>query len=173
MGRVTSKKLRVEEKVAGESVAKSLVRLNEIDAGIRVPLASCEMLKQILSGVGLFDAAWGAFMPGMTVPFDSADAPNRQFRFSLLKAFRTVFVGGSHPLSVVDELFQRFVGGVLEQTRPALLSRMPDEDNHRVLDVLLNLISTFGDDLFTGLDQAEVGMLCFHQPAVLFMFDFR
>jgi hypothetical protein len=30
----TSRKLRVEEKVAGELVAKSLVRLNDIDAGI-------------------------------------------------------------------------------------------------------------------------------------------
>ena len=46
----TSKRLRVGEKVAGELVAKSLVRLNEIDAGIRVPLASCEMLKQICRG---------------------------------------------------------------------------------------------------------------------------
>ena len=47
----TSRKLRVEEKVAGELVAKSLVRLNEIDEGIRVvPLALCEMLKQISSG---------------------------------------------------------------------------------------------------------------------------
>jgi E3 ubiquitin-protein ligase listerin len=161
----TSRRLRVE-KVAGELVAKSLVRLNEINAGIRVPLTSCEMLKQILSGVGLFDAAWGAFMPGMTVPFDSADAPNRQFLFSLLKAFRTVFVGGSHPHSVADELFQRIVGGVLEQSRAALLSQMHDEDNHRILDVLLDLISTFGDDLFTGVDQAEVGMLISDNPSL-------
>jgi hypothetical protein len=36
----TSRKLRVEEGVAGELVAKSLVRLNEIDSGIRVPLLS-------------------------------------------------------------------------------------------------------------------------------------
>ena len=162
----TSRKLRVEEKVAGELVAKSLVRLNEIDSGICVPLPCCEELKQILSGVGLFDAAWGAFMPGMTVPFDSADSPNRQFLFSLLKAFRTVFVGGSHPLSVVDELFQRIVGGVLEQSRASLLSRTHDEDNHRILDVLLDLISTFGDDLFTGVDQAEVGMLISDNPSL-------
>jgi hypothetical protein len=46
----TSRKLRVEERIAGELVAKSLVRLNEIDAGIRIPLAYCEMLKQISSG---------------------------------------------------------------------------------------------------------------------------
>ncbi|KAF8500410.1 hypothetical protein F5888DRAFT_1682008 [Russula emetica] len=146
----TSRRLRVEEKVAGELVAKSLVRLNEIDAG-------------------LFDVAWGAFMPGMTVPFDSADAPNRQFLFSLLKAFRTVFVGGSHPLSVVDELFQRIVGGVLERSRAALLSRMHDEDNHRILDVLLDLISTFGDDLFTGVDQAEAldGIILEHSSKIL------
>jgi hypothetical protein len=100
----TSRRLRVEEKVAGELVAKSLVRLDEIDAGIRVPLVSCEMLKQILSGVGLFDEAWGAFMPWVIVPFDSADTPNRQFLFSLLKAFHTTFVRGSHPLSVGDQV---------------------------------------------------------------------
>ena len=160
-----SRKLRVEEKVAGEMVAKNLVRLNEIDAGICVPLASCEMLKQILSGVGLFDAAWGALMPGMAVPFDSADAPNRPFLFSLLKAFRTAFVGTSHPRSVVDELFQRIVGGVLERSRAALLSRMDDEGNHPVLDVLLDLISTFGDDLFTDGDQAKVGILVSDNPS--------
>ena len=45
-----SRKLRVEEGMAGELVAKSLVRLNEIDAGRRVPLAFCGMLKQISSG---------------------------------------------------------------------------------------------------------------------------
>jgi hypothetical protein len=45
-----SKRLRVEEGIAGDLVAESLVRLNEIDAGIRVPLVSCEMLKQVSSG---------------------------------------------------------------------------------------------------------------------------
>ena len=125
------------------------------------PLPSCEVLTQILLGVDLFDEAWGAFMPGMTAPFDSADAPNRPFLFSLLKAFRTVFVGGSHPLSVADELFQRIVGGVLEQSRATLLSQTDDEDNHGILDVLVDLICTFGDDLFTGVDQTEVRMLVF------------
>jgi hypothetical protein len=95
----------------------------------------------------------------MTAPFDSTDAPNRQFLFSLLKAFRTVFVRGSHALSVVDELFQRIVGGVLERSRAALRWQTNDEDDYRILDVLLDLISTFGDDLFTGVDQAEVGMV--------------
>ena len=123
------------------------------------------MLKQIFLGVGLFDAAWGAFMPRTTVPFDSADAPNRQFLFSLLKAFRTVFMRGSHPRSVVDELFQRILGGVVEQSRAALLSPIDDEGNHRILDVLLDLISTFGDDLFTGVDQAEVNMLISDNPS--------
>jgi hypothetical protein len=65
----TSRKFRAEEKIAGELLAKSLVRLNEIDAGICAHLHSCEVLKQILFGAGLFDVAWGAFMPGMTVPF--------------------------------------------------------------------------------------------------------
>ena len=42
----TSRKLRVEEGIAGELVAKSLVRLNEVDAGILVFLwPLCEMLK--------------------------------------------------------------------------------------------------------------------------------
>jgi hypothetical protein len=97
----------------------------------------------------------------MTAPSDSAGAPssNTQFLFSLLKAFRTVFVEGSRPRSVVDELFQRIVGRVVEQSRDALLSQTHDEDTHRILDVLLDLISTFGDNLFTGVDQAKVGML--------------
>jgi hypothetical protein len=103
----------------------------------------------------------------MTVPSNSADSPNTntQFIFSLLKAFRTVFVEGSHPRSVVDELFQRIVGGVVEQSQDAFLSRTPDEDAYRILDVLLDLISTFGDSLFTGIDQAEVGMLISDDPS--------
>jgi len=147
----------VEEKIAGELVAKSLVRLNESGAGIRVRLGSCE--REALNkfcGVGLFDAAWGALVPGMTVPSDSAKAPNRRFVFSSLNAFSTVFVEGGHPRLVVDELFQRIVGGVLKRSRETLLSQMHDEDNHRVLDVLLDLISTFGEKLFAGVDQAEV-----------------
>ena len=105
------------------------------------------------------------------MPFDSADAPNRQFLFSLLKAFRTAFVGGSHPRSVVDEVFQRIVGGVLERSQAALLSRIHDEDNHRILDVLLDLISTFGGDLFTSADQAEVRMLISDKPSLyLYLF---
>jgi len=40
-----SRRLRVEEMVAGELVAKSLVRLNEIDVGICIPLTFCEMLE--------------------------------------------------------------------------------------------------------------------------------
>jgi E3 ubiquitin-protein ligase listerin len=46
----SSRRLKVQEKVAGELVAKSLVRLNEIDAGICVHLSSCEVLKQIFVG---------------------------------------------------------------------------------------------------------------------------
>lgn len=103
----------------------------------------------------------------MTEPLDSADAPNRQFLFSFLKAFRTVFVRGSHPQSVIDKLFQRIVGGALEQSRAALQSRVHDEDNRHILGVLLDLISTFGDDLFTGVDQAEVGMLISDNPSFL------
>lgn len=100
-------------------------------------------------------------MPWMTVPSDSADAPNTnlQFLFSSLKAFCTVFVEGSHPRSVVDELFQRIVGGILERSRVALLSQTHDEGTHRIFDVLVDLISAFGDNLFTGADQSEVGML--------------
>ena len=96
----------------------------------------------------------------MTVNFDSESAagPNTQFLFSLLKAFRTIFVEGSHPRSVADELFQRIVGGVLEQSRNALLSPTQDKNTCRLLDVLLDLINIFGDNLFTGFDQAEVGV---------------
>jgi hypothetical protein len=107
-------------------------------------------------------------MPRMTVPSDSADASNTntQFLFPLLKAFRTVFVEGSHPRSVMDELFQRIMGRVVEQSRDALLPRTLDEDAHRILDVLLDLISTFGDNLFIGFDQVEVGMLDSDNPSV-------
>jgi hypothetical protein len=101
------------------------------------------------------------------VASNSANAPNRQFLFSLLKAFRTVFAEGSHPQSVVDELFQRIVGGILEQSRDALQSQTHDESTHRILDVLLDLISTFGDKLFTGVDQAEVRMLDSNNPFYL------
>ena len=106
-------------------------------------------------------------MPWMTVPSDSADAPNTnlQFFFSSLKAFRTVFVEGSHPRSVVDELFQRIVGGILERSRVALLSQTHDEGTHRIFDVLLDLISAFGDNLFTGVDQAEVETLVPDNPS--------
>ena len=153
----TSRRLRVEEGIAGELVAKSLVKLNEIDSGICVPLASLWDAKMDFV-VGLFNAAWDALVPWMAVPFNSADAPktNTQFLFSSLKAFRTVFVEGSHPRLVVDELFQRIMGGVLERSRDALLERTLDEDARRILDVLLDLISTFGDNLFTAADQAEV-----------------
>lgn len=90
---------------------------------------------------------------------DAAGAPNTQFLFSLFKAFRTVFVVGSHPRSVADELFQRIVGGVLEQSQDALLSRAQEENTYRILDVLHDLIDTFGDSLFTRVDQAKVGTL--------------
>ena len=97
-------------------------------------------------------------MPWLAVPSDSADAPktNTQFLFSSLKAFRTVFVDGSLPRLVVDEHFERIMEGVLERSRDVLLARTPDEDTRRILDVLLDLINTFGDNLFTGVDQAEV-----------------
>ena len=97
-------------------------------------------------------------MPWMAVPSDSTDAPktNTQFLFPSLKSFRTVFVVGSHPRLVVDELFRRIMDGVLEQSRDALLARTLNEDNRRILDILLDLISTFGDNLFTGVGQAEV-----------------
>src|SRR5216683_2150821 len=96
----------------------------------------------------------------MTVNFDSESAagPNTQLLFTLLKAFRTIFVEGSHPRSVADELFQRIVGGVLEQSQNALLSPTQDKNTCRLLDVLLDLINIFGDNLFTGVDQAEVGV---------------
>ncbi|KAH9988778.1 hypothetical protein BJV74DRAFT_459602 [Russula compacta] len=146
----TSRRLRVEEGIAGELVAKSMVRLNEIDTG-------------------LFDAAWGALVPGTTVHPNTAAAPNTQFLFSLFKAFRTVFVLGSHPRSVADELFQRIVGGVLEQSQDALLSRAQEENTYRILDVLHDLIDTFGDNLFTRVDQAEAldGTILEHASKIL------
>jgi hypothetical protein len=85
-----------------------------------------------------------------------SDASNTQFLLPLLKAFLTVFVDGSHPRSVADELFLRIVGGVFEQSRDALLSQTQNDDTCRILDLLLNLIDTFGDKLFSGVDQGEV-----------------
>ena len=67
----------------------------------------------------------------------------------------------------MDELFQRVVGGILEQSRDALQSQTHDESTRRKLDVLLDLISIFGDKLFTGVDQAEVGMLDSNNPFYL------
>ncbi|KAH9959432.1 hypothetical protein BC827DRAFT_504162 [Russula dissimulans] len=131
----TSRRLRVEERVAGELVAKSLVRLNEIDTG-------------------LFDEAWDALAPVMKM-HSCSDASNTQFLLPLLKAFLTVFVDGSHPRSVADELFLRIAGGVFEQSRDALLSQTQNDDTCRILDLLLNLIDTFGDKLFSGVDQGE------------------
>ena len=99
-------------------------------------------------------------MPRVTLQPDFANPQNAQFLFSMLGAFCTVFGKGSHPRSVSDEYLQRIVSGVVEQSQDALLSRTQEEDDaYRILDVLLGLIETFGDSLFTSLDHAEVGML--------------
>ena len=95
----------------------------------------------------------------MTADSDSAAGSNTQLLFSLLKAFRSTFVEGSHPRSVADNLFQRIVGRILEQSRESLLSPTPDKNSSQSLDVLLDLITIFGDNLFTVVDQAEVGVL--------------
>lgn len=110
-----------------------------------------------LHRVGLFDAAWDALAPGMTVYSGPTDAQNTQLLFSLLKSFRAVFVEESHPRVVADELFQKIMEGVLSHSRNALLSQPQDEGAHHKLDVLLDMINTFGDNLFVGNDQAEVG----------------
>lgn len=43
----TSKRLRVEEGIAGELVAKSMITLNEMDPGIHVSMLSCAFLKRL------------------------------------------------------------------------------------------------------------------------------
>jgi len=98
----------------------------------------------------------------MTVDFDSAAGLNTRILFSLLKTFRTTFVEGSHPRSVSDKLSQRIMGRVFEHSRNALLSPTQDENTSRSIDVLLEFINILGDDLFTGVDQAEVGVLGFN-----------
>jgi hypothetical protein len=98
-------------------------------------------------------------VPGLTVDSDSAAKSNTQLLFSLLKAFRSTFVEGSHPCSVADKLFQRIVGRVFEQSREALLSPTQDKNSGQLLDVLLDLVNVFGDNLFNVVDQAEVGVL--------------
>jgi hypothetical protein len=106
---------------------------------------------------GLFDAAWDALVSGIKVHSFPADTPNTQLVFSLLKASCAAFVEGSHPRSVTDSLFQKIMEGVLSHSRDALLSHTQDEGNQRKLDVLLDMIDTFGDNLFVGIGQAEVG----------------
>jgi hypothetical protein len=106
-------------------------------------------------------------MPGMTVDSDSAAGSNTQLLFSLLKAFHTTFVEGTHPRSVSDKLFQRIAGRVLEQSRDALLLLTREKNSSRSLDILLDLINVFGDNFFTAANQAEVGM--FHLGHMSFL----
>jgi E3 ubiquitin-protein ligase listerin len=150
-----SRRLRIEEGLAGELVAKSLVRLNEIDPGISFSFVTHKVLNNS-HRIGLFDAAWDTFAPGMKVHSFPAEAPNTQLLFSLLKASRAVLAEESHPRSVIDDLFQNIMERVLSYSRNALLSQTQDEDNQRKLDVLLDMIDTFGDDLFDGTGPAEV-----------------
>lgn len=53
------------------------------------------------------------------------------------------------------------MGRVLEQSRNALLSPTQDEKTSRSIDVLLEFINILGDDLFSGVDQAKVGVFVF------------
>jgi hypothetical protein len=92
----------------------------------------------------------------MKVDFFIAEAQNTQF-FCLLKASRAVFAEGSHPRSVIDDLLQNIMEEVLSHSRDALLSQTQDEGNQRKLDVLTDMIDTFGDSLFVRIGQAKVG----------------
>ncbi|KAH9035965.1 hypothetical protein EDB84DRAFT_1659282 [Lactarius hengduanensis] len=130
----TSRRLRVEEGVAGELIAKSMVTLNEIDPG-------------------LFDAAWDTLLPGTKALLASTDAQHMHLLFSFLKAFRTV----------ADSLFQWVVEGILAQSRNALRSQSQDEGTQRTLGVLLDMIDTFGDSLLVGFEHAEVGTPIFQR----------
>ncbi|KAI9444100.1 hypothetical protein H4582DRAFT_1919312 [Lactarius indigo] len=132
----TSRRLRIEEGVAGELIAMSMVTLNEIDPG-------------------LFDAAWDTFLPGTKALLASTDAQHVHLLFSFLKAFRTVFTNDSHPLSVADSLFRWVVERILAQSRNALRSQSQDEGTQRTLGVLLGMIDAFGDSLFIGFGHAE------------------
>jgi len=53
------------------------------------------------------------------------------------------------------------MGRVLERSRDALSSPTQDENTSQSMDVLLEFIDILGDDLFTSVDQAEVGVLLF------------
>ena len=86
----------------------------------------------------------------------STDAQHVQLLFAFLKAFRTVFVDDSHPLSVSDSLFQCVVEDILGQSRNALRSQSQDAGTQRALDVLLGMIDPFGDSLFVGFGRAAV-----------------
>jgi hypothetical protein len=152
----TSRRLKVEHGPAGELVAKSLVRLNEIDEGICFSFITHKELSSS-HPVDLFDAAWDALARGMNVDSFPAEALNTQFFFCLLKASRAVFVEGSHPRLVIDDLFQNIMERVLSHSRDALLSQTQDKGNQRKLDVLIDMIDTFGASLFVRIGQAEVG----------------
>ena len=86
----------------------------------------------------------------------SADVHHVQLLFAFLKAFCTVFVDDSHPLSVADSLFQWVVEDILGQSRNALRSQSQDEGTQRALDVLLGMVDAFGDSFFVGFGHAEV-----------------
>ena len=111
--------------------------------------------------IGLFDAVWDAFLPGMKALLASMDAQHVQLHFSFLKAFRTEFSKDSHPLSVAESLFQWVVEDVLSQSRNALGSPSQDEGTKRALSVLLGMIDAFGDSLFVDFGHALVGKLVF------------
>ena len=111
--------------------------------------------------IGLFDAVWDTFLPGMKALLASMDAQHVQLHFSFLKAFRTEFAEDTHPLSVAESLFQWVVEDVLDQSRSALGSLSQDEGTKRTLSVLLGMIDAFGDSLFVDFGHAEVGMLVF------------
>ncbi len=120
--------------------------------------------------LGLFDAAWDTLLPGMKRLLALTDVQCVKLLFSLLKAFRTVFTDGSHPLSVADGLFQWVVEDVLDQSWNALRSQSQDEETQRTLGVLLDMIGIFGDSLFGGFGHVEVGSpsfrdfpLCLHR----------
>jgi hypothetical protein len=53
------------------------------------------------------------------------------------------------------------MGRVLEHSRDVLLLPIQDENASRSMGVLLEFIDILGDGLFTGADQAEVGVFVF------------
>ncbi|KAI0056618.1 hypothetical protein BV25DRAFT_1995499 [Artomyces pyxidatus] len=136
---LVSKRLRVEDVTAGESVAKNLLVLSTIE--------------QVL-----FDTAWNALAPALTAQIETADPVTSSLVFSMIKAVRAASDTESHVRSVADGLFRQVSGKVLSQSQLALVgdaSLARGNSAPPILSVLVDMVAMFRDDLFQEGDIAK------------------